>query len=47
MGRNELTIKAGIILILLMLVTGPVSGAPSGVTITSSPSGAQVYVSGS
>ena len=37
----------GIILILLVLVTGLVSGAPSGITITSSPSEAQVYVSGS
>lgn len=47
MGRNSLTIKAGIIIILLALVAGMVSAAPSGITITSSPSGAQVYVSGS
>jgi len=48
MTRNSWTPKAGISIILLMiLVTALVSGASSGITITSSPSGAQVYVSGS
>ncbi|MBT8507451.1 hypothetical protein AZH53_03285 [Methanomicrobiaceae archaeon CYW5] len=48
MSRNILAMKTGISLILLLgLVMGIASGAPSGITITSSPSGAQVFVSGS
>ena len=48
MSRKCFAVKSGICLILLLiLLMGVASGAPSGITITSSPSGAGVYVSGS
>lgn len=48
MDRKIFAIKTGFALfLLLILIAGVVSGAPSGIIITSSPSGAQVFVSGS